>query len=119
MSEGKDSAASEDRILGSEALKAFAHPLRMSLYQSAGEDRWLSEPGLVAVAAERQVEALPVVFFYHTNQRQACGVPADCIDHVKEAVQQGSQRADFSPIAPPPRPSGPAVYPPLPPVSPN
>ncbi len=32
MSEGKDSAASEDRILGSEALKAFAHPLRMSLY---------------------------------------------------------------------------------------
>ncbi|MCB1687071.1 MAG: hypothetical protein KDI33_01215 [Halioglobus sp.] len=94
-------------------------PLRMSLYQSAGEDRWLSEPGLVAVAAERQMEALPVVFFYHTNQRQACGVPADCIDHVKEAVQQGSQRADFSPIAPPPRPSGPAVYPPLPPVSPN
>ncbi len=32
MSEGKDSAVSEDRILGSEALKAFAHPLRMSLY---------------------------------------------------------------------------------------
>ncbi len=32
MSEGKDSPGSEDRILGSEALKAFAHPLRMSLY---------------------------------------------------------------------------------------
>lgn len=32
MSEGKDSAVSEDRILGAEALKAFAHPLRMSLY---------------------------------------------------------------------------------------
>jgi hypothetical protein len=94
-------------------------PLRMSLYQGSGEDRWLNEPGLVAVAAERQMENLPMVFFYHTNQRQSCGVPADCIRHVEEAIQKGSERADFAPVAPPPRAPGSTIYPPLPPVSPN
>lgn len=95
-------------------------PLRMSLYQGSGEDRWLSEPGLVAAAAARQMENLPTVFFYHTNQRQSCGVPADCIRHVEEAIKQGSERADFAPVTPPPRPPpGPTIYPPLPPVSPN
>ena len=94
-------------------------PLRMSLYQGSGEDRWLEGAGLVAVAAERNMDSLPVVFFYHTNQRQSCGVPADCINHLKEAVQKGSERADFDPEIPPPRSSGPTIYPPLPPVSPN
>lgn len=94
-------------------------PLRMSLSQGSGEDRWLNEPGLVAVAAERQMENLPMVFFYHVNQRQSCGVPADCIGHVEQAIQKGSERADFAPVAPPPQTNGPTVYPPLPPVSPN
>lgn len=94
-------------------------PLRMSLYRGSGEDRWLTEPGLVAVAAERQMENLPVVFFYHDNQRQSCGVPADCMRHVEEAIRQGSQRADFAPAAAPPRPPESIIYPPLPPVSPN
>ena len=68
-------------------------PLRVSLYGGGDEDRWLDEKGLVAVAAEQGMERLPVVFFFHSNERQACGLPAACADQVREAVEKGSGRA--------------------------
>lgn len=67
-------------------------PLLVSLYQGAGDDRWLDDKGLVAVAADKGVQQLPVVFFYHSNQRQVCGLPASCSDQLQQAVEQGSGR---------------------------
>lgn len=67
-------------------------PLLISLYGGGSDDRWLDQRGLVAVAAEKGVERLPVVFFYHASQRQACGLPATCVDQLREAVESGSGR---------------------------
>ena len=98
-------------------------PLLVSLYEGSGDDRWLDEKGLVAVAADKKVERLPVVFFYHSDQRQVCGLPAACTNQVEEAIIAGSGRTDLS-FGPPrapvqPRPN---VLPPTvgnPPVSPS
>jgi hypothetical protein len=70
-------------------------PLLISLYEGAGDDRWLDEAGLVAVAADKKIDRLPVVFFYHSNQRQACGLPAACADQLREAIVKGSGRDDL------------------------
>jgi hypothetical protein len=100
-------------------------PMRMSLYEGAGDDRWLDQKGLVAVAAERNIQSLPLVFFYHANQRQPCGLPAACADQVREAITRGAGLASDGTETPPGSGAtggltGP-LLPPLPPrkVSPN
>lgn len=91
-------------------------PLLISLYSGAGGDSWLDEKGLVAVAADKQMERLPVVFFYHSSQRQPCGLPATCVSDIEQAIVKGSRRIDlpFGSGAAPTPPAGrnPSVLPP-------
>ncbi|MCG6871791.1 MAG: hypothetical protein LJE84_05830 [Gammaproteobacteria bacterium] len=60
-------------------------PMLVSLLDSGR--MWLDEPARVAVAKEQQMEDVPVVYFYHSSGRQACGVTAvPCQELVCDAV---------------------------------
>jgi hypothetical protein len=79
-----------------ELEQGLNEPLLVSLYEGSGDDRWLDQKGLVAVAAEKEIEQLPVVMFYHTSGRQSCGVPASCTDQLKEAIEKATGEKLFA-----------------------
>ncbi len=87
----RDEIAPEDWQRWEQQLKSgLEQPLLITAYNGAQVESWLNEKGLVAVAAEMELERLPVVFFYHANERQACGLPAECVTHLQEAIERGS-----------------------------
>lgn len=83
-------AAAEERL-----QKEQIKPIHMSLYSDAKGERWVDDPVMLAVAKEMGIDRVPVVFFYHGDERQQCAMPTACLDDVKKAAEAGSDRDDL------------------------
>ncbi len=92
----KDEVPEEDWQRWEQTLNSgIERPLVISLYEGDGDDRYIDRSGLVAVAAQQKLERLPVVFFFHGDQRQLCAQPVECKQALQEAISSGSERDDL------------------------
>lgn len=76
MSDDKTAGAASDRILGSEALKAFAHPLRMTLYAELQRRGAATASQLARVLGESSGQTS-----YHLRQLERHGFVEDDPGH--------------------------------------